>query len=111
MPISAYSTPFELEHALKLSKCTRLFVSDSLMPLVLPVAKKLGISSSKIYVLVGQWKGHKSFSKLIADIQTKSVTSVAVRSATKDTLAYLLFSSGTTGLPKGAFHWQFQVVW
>jgi acyl-CoA synthetase (AMP-forming)/AMP-acid ligase II len=79
------------------------------MPLVLPVAKKLGILSSKIYVLVGKWKGYKSFSKLITDAQTKSVASLAVRPAAKDTLAYLVFSSGTTGLPKGAFRWQFQL--
>lgn len=73
------------------------------MPLVLPVAKKLGISPSNIYVLGGKWKGQKSFSELIADVQTKGIASVAVRSAAKDTLAYLVFSSGTTGLPKGTF--------
>jgi acyl-CoA synthetase (AMP-forming)/AMP-acid ligase II len=96
-----YSKPFELKHALELSKCTRLFVNSSLLPLVLPMAEKVGIPSSKVYVLGGTAKGRKSFSELVVNAQTKRIPAIAVRPAAKDTLAYLVFSSGTTGLPKG----------
>ena len=104
--ISAYSTPFELTHALQLSKCTRLFVNAQLLPLVLPVAKKVGIPSSMIYVLDGHSKGRQSFSDFLGDARMKSIPAVSARPAAKDTLAYLVFSSGTTGLPKGSPHIQ-----
>ncbi|KAF9459208.1 hypothetical protein BDZ94DRAFT_1268837 [Collybia nuda] len=96
--ISSYSTPFELKHALELSKATRLFVNARLLPMLLPVAKKAGIPSSKIHILGGKAKGRKSFSELIDD--TRRIQSIAPRPAKKDTLAYLVFSSGTSGLPK-----------
>ncbi|KAG5642539.1 hypothetical protein DXG03_002577 [Asterophora parasitica] len=98
--ISSYSTPFELKHALELSKATVLFVDANLLPLVLPVAKKVGIPSSKIFVLEGHAKGRKNFGDLIEDAHTRKIPAVAPREARKDTLAYLIFSSGTSGLPK-----------
>jgi acyl-CoA synthetase (AMP-forming)/AMP-acid ligase II len=100
-PISSNFTPFELKHALELSKCTRLFIRDRLLPVVLPLAKNVGIPSSKIYILGGSAKGRKSFSEMINDARTMCIPSVSARPATKNTLAYLMFSSGTTGLPKG----------
>ena len=101
MPISCYSTPFELKYALELSRCTQLFVDAKLLPLILPVAKVIGISPNKIYVLEGEAKGQKTLSGLIAGVRTKSMKLIAVRSAVKNTLALLMFSSGTTGRPKG----------
>ena len=103
MPISCYSTPFELKYALELSRCTQLFVDAELLALILPVAKMVGISSNKIYVLGGEAKGQKTLSELIAGVRTKGMKLVAASSAVKNTLALLIFSSGTTGRPKG---WQ-----
>lgn len=99
-PISSYSTPFELKHALELVKCTRIFVSAQALPVVMPLATKLGIPSSKIYVLGEEVKGRKTFAELIAVAQRKKIPTVTARPATKSTLAFLIFSSGTTGLPK-----------
>ncbi|KAG6810648.1 hypothetical protein H0H92_010911 [Tricholoma furcatifolium] len=98
--ISHYSTPFELQHALQLSKATRLFVNARLLPLVLPVAKKVGIPASKIYVLGGRASGRKSFKEMIEDVRTRKTPLEDVRPAKKESLAYLIFSSGTSGLPK-----------
>ncbi|PFH48611.1 hypothetical protein AMATHDRAFT_149489 [Amanita thiersii Skay4041] len=98
--ISSYSTRFELKHALQLSKSTCLFVDDKFIPLVLPVAKELGISSKKIYVMSGHVSGRKSFAQMIDEVRIKKVEKVGVKEATEDTLAYLVFSSGTSGLPK-----------
>ncbi|KAG5652306.1 hypothetical protein H0H81_005456 [Sphagnurus paluster] len=98
--ISSYSTPFELKHALELSKTTTLFVDARFLSLVLPVAKKVGISPSKIFVLEGKDKGRKSVAELIKNAEARKMTPVAPRDAKKDTLAYLIFSSGTSGLPK-----------
>ncbi|KAF9013094.1 hypothetical protein BDQ17DRAFT_1342723 [Cyathus striatus] len=90
--ISSYSTSFELKHALKLSKATRIFVDET---------KDVGISSDKIYILRGHVKARKSVQDLIFSAWKNKIPPVGVRPVTKDTLAYLVFSSGTTGLPKG----------
>ena len=67
----------------------------------MPVAKELGIDSNHIYVMKGNVKGRKSLWSIIRDVRRKKTPLVDVRAATKDTLAYLVFSSGTSGLPKG----------
>lgn len=101
-PISSEYTPFELNDLIKLSKCTRLFVHVRLLRKVLPVAKSAGIPSSRVHILEGTAEGSKSFSELIDNAaRTKNIVPVSIRPATKETLAYLVFSSGTTGLPKG----------
>ena len=100
--LSSYATRFELIHALRLSKATRLFVHPKLLPLVLPAAKEVGISSRKVYVLGAHVRGRQSFSEMIDHAETHDIPVVPARPARKDTLAYLIFSSGTSGLPKGA---------
>lgn len=100
-PISSYSTPFELKHALNLTKVTRLFVDEKFLPTVVPVATELGIDLNHIYVMKGNPNGRKSFWSIIEDVKRKKISCVDARTATKNTLAYLVFSSGTSGLPKG----------
>ncbi|TFK27568.1 amp dependent CoA ligase [Coprinopsis marcescibilis] len=98
--ISSYSTAFELKHALTLSKATSLFVDAKFLPIVLPVAKEVGMDLSRIFVGRGNAPGRKSIVDLVNDVRAKSVPFIGIRPATKDTLAYLVFSSGTSGLPK-----------
>ena len=93
--------PFELSHLIKSSRCTRLFVHAQFLREVLPIAKNAGIPPSKVYILEGTADGWKSFSELIDNVRTRNIVPVSVRPAAKETLAYLIFSSGTTGLPKG----------
>ena len=102
-PISSYSTPFELKYALNLSKVTRLFVDEKFLPTVVPVATELGMDPNHIYLLKGNsnLNGRKSFWSIIEDVRRRKISRVDARTATKNTLAYLVFSSGTTGLPKG----------
>ena len=100
-PISSFSTPFELKHALNLAKVTRLFVDEKFLTTVVPVAAELGIDPNHIYVMKGNSNGRKSFWSIIKDVRRKKISRVDTRTATKSTLAYLVFSSGTSGLPKG----------
>ena len=100
-PISSYSTPFELKHALNLTKVTRLFVDEKFLSTVVPVATELGIDSNQIYLMKGKAYGRKSFWSIVEDVRRRKISRVEARTATKDTLAYLVFSSGTSGLPKG----------
>ena len=101
--ISALSKPLELKHALKLSKATCLFVDETHLSAVLPIAKELGISSMKIFPMSGHVSGRRSFSQLIDETRQRKADIIPVRSVRTDTLAYLIFSSGTTGLPKGTY--------
>ncbi|KAF7355679.1 hypothetical protein MSAN_01485700 [Mycena sanguinolenta] len=101
--ISVYSTRFELAHALKLTKATRLFVDAKVLDNVLAIIEDpdVHIKSEHIYILAGSPpNGWKSFSHMIDAVEHRNVPLVPVRPATKDTLAYLIMSSGTSGLPK-----------
>lgn len=100
IPLSSYSTPYEFKHALSLSKVTHLFVDEKFLETVVPAAKELGIDLNHIYVMKGNARGRKGFESIINDVRRKKIPPVDIRTATKDTLAYLVFSSGTSGLPK-----------
>ncbi|KAJ8502359.1 hypothetical protein ONZ45_g11839 [Pleurotus djamor] len=98
--ISSYSTKYELKHTLKLSGATCLFVQPKYLPLALSVAKEAGISNRKIYALGGRASGRTSFADLIDHVRAEHIPRISVRPATRNTLAYLVFSSGTSGPPK-----------
>lgn len=72
---------------------------------MLPVAKEVGLSEDKIYLMkeTGASKKLKTFRGIIQDVRRRKVPLVNIRPAGKDTLAYLVFSSGTSGLPKGMY--------
>ena len=92
-------TPFEFENALKLTKPTLLFVQDQLIPTIVPMAEKIGVKN--IYVLGQKIEGFRTFEEIVEDAHSRAMAPVSPRPATRDTLACLVFSSGTTGPPKG----------
>jgi long-subunit acyl-CoA synthetase (AMP-forming) len=47
--------------------------------------------------------GKASLPRLIENVKARGLPKTATREVQDDTLAYLVFSSGTTGLPKGYF--------
>ncbi|KAE9407315.1 acetyl-CoA synthetase-like protein [Gymnopus androsaceus JB14] len=96
--ISSYSTRFELLHAFRLSKITRLFVQPKYLSHAISVAREVGLSLTNIYIIGGHVKGHQSLSGMIE--RARSVPRVPAKPAKQSTLAYLVFSSGTSGLPK-----------
>ena len=51
----------------------------------------------------GTSKKLKTFKGIIQNVRRRKVPLVDIRPAGKDTLAYLVFSSGTSGLPKGMY--------
>ena len=98
---SAYGTTSELTNALRTCTPTKLFVHPSLLSNALDAAKKISLSETHIYVLGGKIEGKTGFGDLVEFTRRRSIPRVLVKPARKDTLAYVTFSSGTTGLPKG----------
>lgn len=101
--LSSYYTQFELSHALRLSKATRVFVQPKFLPLMQKAAKEVGLPDDHIYTLEGSVKGRRSFSDMINQVRKDFKSRIDIRPAGKDILAYLVFSSGTSGLPKGQY--------
>lgn len=92
----SYSTPYELEFVNSLAQATRIFTSPSLLPLALTS----GLPEDRIYILEGECNGYTSYDQLVSSVRKNHIPRLPVRHATKDTLAYLIFSSGTSGPPK-----------
>jgi acyl-CoA synthetase (AMP-forming)/AMP-acid ligase II len=99
--ISCYSTPFELKHALKITRATRLFVAPHYLSKATPVLQEVGIPKDRVYVMSSQIDGYGSVEGFVQRAIAMNMSHSAARQVPKDTLAFLFFSSGTTGLPKG----------
>ena len=74
-------------------------MQDQLLPTVLPAAENVGMKN--IYVLGQKTEGLRTFEEMVEDARSRAIAPESPRAVTRDTLAYLMFSSGTTGLPKG----------
>jgi acyl-CoA synthetase (AMP-forming)/AMP-acid ligase II len=99
-PLSSYSTVSELSNLLSVSTATRLFVHPNLLPIALEAASNAGLPHEHVYVLGGQVAGRKSLGDMIDEIIERKTPVVPVKPVKHNTLAYLLFSSGTSGVPK-----------
>ncbi|TCD62313.1 hypothetical protein EIP91_007080 [Steccherinum ochraceum] len=98
--ISAFSTPYELVHSLKTARPTRLFIHPSLHQRAVVAAKECGLPLDRVYALQGSIPDSPSFWHLIQDVRVRGIARVPVKAVSKTALAYLVFSSGTGGLPK-----------
>ncbi|KAI0720518.1 acetyl-CoA synthetase-like protein [Cerioporus squamosus] len=98
--IPSGATAFELDHLFRTSEATRLFVHPSLLPQALEAAQKLGLPDDRIYVLEGRAKGRATLADAIREVRKRNVPRVPSKPVKRDTLGYLVFSSGTSGLPK-----------
>lgn len=96
----ASPTPYELKHLVKISKIKKIFASPRNLGNARIAAKEAGFSESDgIFILEGNVKGKRSFDDLVRSV--KEPAKDYAKPVGKEALAYLAFSSGTTGPPKG----------
>jgi acyl-CoA synthetase (AMP-forming)/AMP-acid ligase II len=103
IPFAAFPaspTPYELKYLARVSKVKKVFTSLQNLENARIVAREAGFSESDgVFVLEGEVKGNRSFDDLVRSV--KEPAKDYAKPVGRDALAYLVFSSGTTGLPKG----------
>ena len=96
----ASPTPYEPKHLVKISGVRKIFTSTRGLDNVRIIAKEAGfLEANAIFTLEGRVKGLRSFDDLVSSV--KEPAKDCARPVGKDALAYVIFSSGTTGMPKG----------
>ncbi|TFY71706.1 hypothetical protein EVG20_g1298 [Dentipellis fragilis] len=98
--LPAYSTVPELVALLELSDVTRLFISPTMQATALKAAEQASVPLDRIHILQGHFQGFKTLSDIIEAVRAQGSFRVPARSIHGDHLAYMAFSSGTTGFPK-----------
>ncbi len=91
--IAPYSTPFELAHAVKLTGVKKVFVGTKQAKLDWP-------ADTELFVMNGRVEGLNCVADMVH--AARNAPPVNVLPVKKTDLAYLVFSSGTSGLPKGS---------
>ncbi len=102
--LPSHSTLNESARLLKTTGITTLFVSGLRYPHALAAAKEAGLSEDRIFVLQGNVAGKVSLPRLVESAKSRGLPRVPTQPVRDDTVAYMVFSSGTTGLPKGSHH-------
>jgi acyl-CoA synthetase (AMP-forming)/AMP-acid ligase II len=99
-PLSAFAPAPELAQLLADASVTVLFVDAIYLSTALAAAKEAGLSDKRIYILEGNAPGRLSLNELVRRVADRGVKPPPVHPVDERTLAYLLFSSGTSGRPK-----------
>ncbi len=107
VPINTVMTPKDYEYYLNDSRAQALVVSDDLLPKIEEIKKK-NLKYLKHVIVVGKSSGGVlSYQDLIESASSK----LKAEETNKDDAAFWLYSSGTTGKPKGVVHLQHDVVY
>jgi benzoate-CoA ligase len=97
--VNTLLTPKDYEYMLSDSRAKALVVSEQLLPQFAPAIGKLPLLK-QVIVSGGSARGHSAFS----DVLAKGRPGLAPAPTTSDDTCFWLYSSGSTGMPKGTVH-------
>jgi benzoate-CoA ligase len=97
--INTLLTPADYEYMLRDSRARALVVSASLLPKFAPLVDRARFLKHVI-VAGGPSQGHRSFDDLLANASSRFEPAPT----TADDMCFWLYSSGSTGAPKGTVH-------
>ncbi|CAE6522608.1 unnamed protein product [Rhizoctonia solani] len=102
--LNSHSTAPELAHQLKLARVSHVIVGPSSVSVLKQALQIAGLRNIGVTIVEGCGKharaGELSLQRLIERTKKRGVQPAGITDAKRDTLAYLVFSSGTSGLPK-----------
>ncbi|KAG8701955.1 hypothetical protein FRC08_003805, partial [Ceratobasidium sp. 394] len=102
--LNSHSTAPELMRQLKLTCVSQLVVGPTSMPVIKRALKLAGMVDIGLTVLEGcgakARSSEVSLQQLVDRMRKRGIQSTSITPVKQDTLAYLVFSSGTGGLPK-----------
>jgi benzoate-CoA ligase len=106
IPMNTLLKPHECEYVLNDSRARVLIVSESLLPQVQAIAKEKLRYLKTIVVFGKAPEGTESLQKLMDE----SSPELEAEQTTKDDAAFWMYSSGSTGFPKGCVHLHHDMV-
>jgi benzoate-CoA ligase len=98
VPLNTLLRPADYRYLLHDSRARVLIVSAALLPQIEPIRHEL--SALRHIIVVGQAGPHLAYDRLLA----AASSTLEAMPMSKDDMAFWLYSSGSTGFPKGAVH-------